>query len=123
MKKDLGLAILRIGTATLLLTHGVPKFLKLIAGGEIEFGNPIGIGATASFVLAVIAEFFCSILILVGFKTRWATILPILVMLTAGFIVHAQDPFGRKEKAFLFLVMLVAILILGPGKFSIDRKN
>ncbi len=122
MKKDFGLAILRVGAAGLMLTHGVPKFLKLIGEGEIEFGNPIGIGPVATLVLAVISEFFCQILIIIGFKTRWATILPIFTMLVAAFIVHAEDPFGRKEKALLFLVMFLAILIAGPGKFSIDNR-
>ncbi len=122
MKRDFGLAILRVGTASLILTHGVPKFLKLIGEGEIEFGDPIGIGPTATLFLAVVGEFLCPILILIGFKTRWATIPPILVMLTAVFIVHAQDPFGRKEMALSYLVMLVAILIMGAGKFSIDNK-
>jgi len=122
MKRNFGLAILRIGAASLMLTHGVPKFLKLIGGGEIEFGDPIGIGPTATLILAVIGEFICPILILVGFKTRLATIPTILVMLAAAFIVHAQDPFGKKEKALLFLVMFVAVLIMGPGKFSLDKK-
>ena len=122
MKRDLGLAILRVGAASLMLTHGLPKFLKLFGDGEIEFGDPIGIGPTASLILAVIGEFLCPILILIGFKTRWATIPPIFVMLTAAFLVHAQDPFGQKEKALLFLVMFVAIFIMGPGKFSVDNK-
>jgi len=122
MKRDFGLAILRVGAALLMLTHGVPKFLKLIGDSEIEFGNPIGIGPTATLILAVIGEFICPILVLVGFKTRWATIPPILVMLTATFIVHAQDPFGKKEKAILFLIMFVAILLMGPGKFSVDNR-
>lgn len=122
MKRDIGLAILRVGAASLMLTHGIPKFLKLIADGEIEFGDPIGIGPTASLILVVIGEFICPILVLIGFKTRLAAIPPILTMLTATFIVHAQDPFGKKEKALLFLVMFVAILIMGPGKFSVDNK-
>lgn len=122
MKKDFGLAILRVGAASLMLTHGIPKFLKLIGDNEIEFGNPIGIGPTATLILAVIGEFICPILVLIGFKTRWATIPTILVMLTAAFIVHAQDPFGQKEKALLFLTMFVAILIMGAGKFSVDNR-
>lgn len=122
MKRDFGLAILRVGAASLMLTHGVPKFLKLIGDNEIEFGNPIGIGPTITLILAVVGEFICPILIFIGLKTRWATIPPILVMLTALFVVHSQDPFGHKEKALLFLVMFVSILMMGPGKFSVDNR-
>lgn len=122
LKKDIGLLILRVGASILLLTHGVPKFLKLIGGGEIEFGNPIGIGPAASLFLAVIAEFVCPFLLIVGYKTRWAAIPPAILMIVAALIVHAEDPFSRKEKALLFLIMFIVILFAGPGKFSLDRK-
>lgn len=119
--KDIGLALLRILPAAMLLTHGIPKFQKLISG-NFEFGDPIGIGATPSLFLAVIGEFVCPILLIIGFKTRWAAIPAAITMAVAGFIVHAADPFGTKEKAFLFLAFFVVIALLGPGKFSIDKK-
>ena len=121
MKKDVGLAFLRISASALLLTHGVPKFLKLLSG-SFEFGDPIGIGTHASLILATLGEFVCPILILIGYKTRWAAVLPAIVMLVAIFFAHASDPFGRKEKAILFLVMFIAIILLGPGKYSLDRN-
>lgn len=122
LKKDIGLLILRVGAAILLLTHGVPKFLKLIGGGEIEFGDPIGIGPAASLFLAVVAEFVCPFLLIIGYKTRWAVIPPAILMIVATLIVHAEDPFSRKEKALLFLIMFIVILLVGPGKYSLDRK-
>lgn len=119
--KDLGLALLRIGSSALLLTHGFSKFQKLISG-DFEFGDPIGIGATPTLFLAVLAEFVCPILIILGFKTRWAAIFPAVTMVVAAFIVHAQDAIGVKEKALLFLIAFVSISLLGPGKYSIDKK-
>lgn len=119
--KDLGLLFLRISSSVLMLTHGLPKFKNLISG-NFEFGDPIGIGATPSLFLAVIGEFICPILVIVGFKTRWATVPTILTMLVAVLIVHSTDPFNVKEKAFLFLAAFVSILMLGPGKYSLDRK-
>ncbi len=121
LQTNIGLALLRIAPSAMLLTHGIPKFQKLITG-NFEFGDPIGIGATPSLFLAVIGEFVCPILIIIGFKTRWMAVPPIITMLVAGFIVHAADPFGTKEKAFLFLTLFFAIILLGPGKFSIDKK-
>ncbi|WP_422080042.1 DoxX family protein [Ulvibacterium sp.] len=119
--KDLGLALLRIGASALLLTHGFPKFQKLISG-NFEFGDPIGIGATPTLFLAVLAEFVCPILIILGYKTRWAAVFPAVTMVVAAFIVHAQDAMDVKEKALLFLVAFVSISLLGPGKYSIDKK-
>ncbi|NJB70048.1 putative oxidoreductase [Saonia flava] len=121
LKNDMGLAILRIAPSVMLMTHGIGKFQKLI-NGNFEFGNPIGIGATPSLFLTVIGEFICPILIILGFKTRWAAIPPAITMLVAALIVHSADPFGTKEKALMYLVFFVAIFLLGPGKYSIDKR-
>jgi len=104
-----------------MLFHGLPKFQKLIAG-NFEFGNPLGIGAAPSLFLAVIGEFVCPILIIIGFKTRWAAIPAAITMFVATVIVHGEDPFGTKEKALFYLVAFITIALLGPGKFSIDKK-
>lgn len=121
LQTQIGLAFLRIVPSVMMLTHGLPKFQKLISG-DFEFGDPIGIGATPSLFLAVIGEFICPILVIIGFKTRWMALPPAITMVVAGFIVHSADPFGTKEKAFLFLAFFIAIMLLGPGKFSIDKK-
>ncbi len=122
LENNIGLAILRIGGSGLLLTHGIPKLQRLFGEGPIEFADPIGIGPAPTLFLAVFAEFLCAILVLIGFKTRWATIPIIFTMLVAGLIQHAGDPFGSKEKSLLFLVIFVSILLLGPGSYSADRK-
>jgi putative oxidoreductase len=105
----------------MMLFHGLPKFQKLIAG-NFEFGNPLGIGAAPSLFLAVIGEFVCPILIIIGFKTRWAAIPAAITMFVAAVIVHGEDPFGTKEKALFYLVAFLTIALLGTGKFSIDKK-
>ncbi|HMB62867.1 MAG TPA: DoxX family protein [Eudoraea sp.] len=121
LKNDLGLALLRIVSSGFLLTHGIPKFQKLISG-SFEFADPIGIGATPSLFLMVLAEFVCPILIIIGFKTRWAAIPPAIGMAVAGLIHHSADPFGTKEKPLLFLIIFITIFLMGPGKYSVDKK-
>jgi putative oxidoreductase len=105
----------------MMLTHGIPKLMRLIQG-NMEFGDPLGIGATPSFILTVIAEAICPLLIIIGFKTRLASIPVIITMAVAGFIVHGADPIATKEKALLYLFTFLAIALLGPGKHSVDRK-
>ncbi|MDA0195364.1 MAG: DoxX family protein [Bacteroidetes bacterium] len=113
--------LLRVLIAAFMLTHGFPKFLRLFGPEEINFGDPIGIGPIASFILVVFAEAFCSILIALGLGTRLATIPLIINLLVAGFIAHSADPFGRKELAFMYLLIYVTLLIIGAGKYSIDH--
>ncbi len=117
----MGLAMLRIAPSVMLLTHGLPKFQKIISG-NLEFGDPLGIGPAPSLFLAVIGEFLCPILIIIGFKTRWMAVPPAITMAVAAFVHHAADNFGTKEKAFLYLVFFIVIILLGPGKYSADRK-
>lgn len=119
---DLGLLVLRILSGAVLLTHGYPKFQKIIEG-NLKFGDPIGLGQIPSFYLATFAEFLCAILVMIGLYTRIALIPLIINMSVVFFIVHAADDFGTKEKAVLFLGMFIVLFLTGPGRYSIDNKN
>lgn len=121
LQTHIALLFLRISASAMMLTHGYPKFQKLLSG-DFEFGDPVGLGPTPSLFLAIIGEFVCPLLIIIGFKTRWAAIPTVITMAVAAFIVHAQDPYGTKEKALLFLSMFLVIILLGPGKYSVDKK-
>lgn len=114
------LLIIRLGSAVLMLTHGWPKVMKLIDGGEIKFADPFGMGMTFSLILAVFAEVVCAALVGLGLKTKLAAIPLLITMLVAGFIVHAEDPIAVKEKAFLFAMIYLVILVKGGGKYSLD---
>lgn len=117
---NLVLLIARLGVAGLMLTHGWPKLQMLMAGGEMKFADPFGMGVTVSLVLVIFAEVVCSVLIGIGLKTRLATIPLIIDLAAAGFIHHASDPIGTKEKAFLYLIIYLFILLKGSGKISVD---
>jgi putative oxidoreductase len=117
---DILVLLLRICLAAFMITHGWPKFLKLLEGGEIQFGNPIGLGPALSLALAVFAEFVCSILIGIGLGTRLASIPLALTMFVAAFISHGPDPFRRKELALLYLLFYITLLVTGSRKYSVD---
>ena len=112
--------VLRICIAAFMLTHGWPKLSRLFAGGEIQFGDPLGLGPALSLVLVVFAEFLCSILIGIGLGTRLATIPLMFTMLVAAFIAHGPDPFGRKETALMYFLFYLTLLVTGSRKYSID---
>ncbi len=120
---DLSLLILRLVAGGFMLTHGIPKLMKLFAGGEIMFPDPIGVGATASLILAVFSEVICAGALVIGFKTRLAAIPLAITIFVAAFIVHLDDPFGKKEMALLYLAMYVVLMIGGGGKYSLGIKK
>jgi putative oxidoreductase len=113
------LIFLRIGVALLMWTHGIPKFMRLLEG-NMQFGDPIGLGPTVSFILVNFSEVFCSLFILLGMGTRLATIPLIISCSVAAFVAHADDPFGKKEMLLLYILIYITLLVLGSGKYSID---
>lgn len=119
---DLASLLLRVlGAFGIIYGHGLGKFQRIISGDETQFLDPIGIGMENSFYLAFFAEFLCGILLLLGLLTRWATIPLMITMLVVIFAVHWGDPFAKKEIPMLYLAIFSAILLIGPGKFSLDR--
>lgn len=124
MKKnltDLGLLVLRLGSAGMMLTHGIPKINSLFAD-KIEFSDPLHLGALISLILTLIGEVIAPIFLIIGFKTNWAAIPAFITMLVAAFIVHEDDPFSRKEKASLYALIFLVLSFTGAGKYSLDKK-
>ena len=120
--EDISLLLLRLTFGGLMiLNHGLKKWDKLMAGGEIKFGDPLGVGAELSLQLTVFGEVICSLLLIFGLLTRFAAIPAIITMLVAAFIVHGSDPFGDKEMALLYLIPYVILFVKGGGKYSVDN--
>ena len=119
---NVSLLILRIIFAgSMLYGHGISKLTKLIEG-NVSFSNPIGIGEVPTLILAVFSEFVAPIFIIIGYKTKLFSFFPAATMFVAVFVVHFGDSFKSFEKALLFLAVFVIIMLVGPGKYSIDRK-
>jgi putative oxidoreductase len=113
--------MLRISVSAMMITHGYPKALKLMAG-DMDFSDPYGIGSGLSLILVVFAELICSALLIIGLGTRLASIVLIITMITAAFVVHADHGFQKQEMALLYLLLYLTILILGPGKYALDKR-
>lgn len=114
--------LLRVGVGVLMMYHG---YGKLTGFGEMQnkFMNFMGIGQTASLALVVFAEFFCSLFLILGLFTRMATIPLIITMGVALVKAHKTEIFGEGEMAALYLVIYLVLLLLGPGKISVDGMS
>lgn len=118
---SVSLLFLRLIVGSFMLTHGFGKLLMLFGDDPIQFADPIGIGESASFVLAVFAEFLCSVFLILGFATRFSALSLLITMLVAALIVHAPDVFMRKELPLLYAAIYLVLMISGAGKYSIDQ--
>jgi len=119
-RQNLGLLLVRLLAGGMMLTHGLPKISRFFGEGPVKFADPFGLGPEVSLGLAIFAEVGCSILVMIGFKTRWATVPLMITMLVAVFYAHANDPFGRKEPALLSFTLFLSLLISGGGRYSVD---
>ena len=118
--QDFGLLAIRLLSGGMMLTHGIPKFDRLFGEGPVKFADPFGLGPEISLGMVLFAEVGCSLLVMLGFKTRWATLPLLFTMLMASFYAHAADPFSDKELSLLFFTLFLSVLISGGGRYSVD---
>ena len=111
--------LLRLGLGILMMAHG---YQKLTGFGEMQhkFLNFMGLGSTTSLALVVFAEFFCSIFLILGLFTRFAAIPLIIVTLVIIFKLNNGNIFGDAEIAALYLSGYLVLLLVGPGRVSVD---
>lgn len=118
---DTGLLVLRVASGALLLFgHGMAKLLNFSERAGV-FADPLGVGSGLSLSLAIFAEVFCALAVILGFMTRFAAFPVVFTMLVIMLIVHSGDPWSDKESALLFAIPFVTLLLTGPGKFSLDH--
>lgn len=129
MKKDInfGLLLLRIIIAGLMLFHGIAK-LNSLAGIE-NMLTEVGLPTFMAYGV-YITELVAPILIIIGFRTRIASLVFFLGMITALFLAHSDAVFAISEKGGLEneLLLLYAFCGLiffftGSGSYAVSTSN
>ena len=70
-------------------------------------------------MLAIFAEFCCSLFLMAGLLLRITLIPMIITMGVAFFDIHdAMLPDG--ELALIYLVVFIILYLVGPGRYSLD---
>lgn len=119
---SLAMLLLRVVSGSAMIAnHGYKKLVGFTEMANKGFADPFNIGVKFSLGLTVFAECFCALLIVLGLFTRLAAIPLIIAMSVALFYAHSGDFFGKGELPALFLSVFLAILLIGPGKFSVDK--
>lgn len=111
--------VLRLGAGLLMISHGYDKLIHF-SSMQHKFMNFMGIGTMPSLALVIFAEFFCSLFLVLGLFTRLASIPLIIVMSVALFKAQNAQVFGKGELPALYLAAYIVILLIGPGRVSVD---
>jgi putative oxidoreductase len=118
---DLALLLVRVWAGVVMAaSHGLGKvsdlsgFIPKVASKGIPLASVLAPAAALS-------EFLGGLLLALGLFTRVSAAFMLTTMLVAGFVVHAADPFMKKELAFTYATLLAGVLLAGPGRFSLDQ--
>jgi putative oxidoreductase len=117
---NFALLVQRVATGLLLLIgHGLPKISKFseLSGG---FYDPLHIGNRNSLILVILSELFCSMLLVLGLFTRIVALIIVFELSVAVFIFNYGQPLKSFELSAIFLTSIFTILIVGPGRISVD---
>ena len=125
--QDFGLLTLRVMTFSIMfLKHGT---IKIFSFGQIAHGfpDPFHIGSVTTLVIAMLSDGIFSLFIVLGLATRWAALFSLGNLFVAEAFVHHfsvmdWSPMGMgAEIIFIFMAICIALICLGPGKFSLDE--
>jgi putative oxidoreductase len=118
---DVGLAILRVVTGLLFMTHGAQKMLGVLGGHTQAFGSQVWFGG--------VIELIGGALIALGLLTRPAAFLASGTMAVAYVQFHWKldggDRFfpviNKGELAVVYAVVFLYFVFSGGGRYSLDR--
>lgn len=104
----------------MLIVHGLPK-LSNFQELSVNFYDPLHIGHRNSLILVILAELFCSIFLVLGLFTRIAAFI-IVVNLSVAILLlyHQKQPLKTIDLGAIYLVSVFTIMIVGPGRVSVD---
>jgi putative oxidoreductase len=131
---DWVLTIVRVVLGVALFAHGAQKLLGWFGGQGFSvtvrtFRDQLGIPAPLA-CLAIAAEFFCGLGLIVGLLTRIAALGVTITMVVALLTVHLKygfflNWFGNKpghgiEYHLVVIALALVVIVKGAGAFSFD---
>lgn len=126
-----GLTVVRILVGIIFVAHGSQKLFGAFGGYGLEgTGHYMeSLGLTPGYLMALVsgsAEFFGGLGLVVGLLARPAAVVLAATLVVAIFSVHISHGLFMANNGYEFALALlggvVAVLIEGAGKFSLDRQ-
>ena len=126
-----GLTVVRILVGIIFVAHGSQKLFGAFGGYGLEGTGQYmeSLGLTPGYLMALLsgsAEFFGGLGLVVGLLARPAAVVLAATLVVAIFSVHISHGLFMANNGYEFALALlggvVAVLIEGAGKFSLDRQ-
>jgi putative oxidoreductase len=126
-----GLTVVRILVGIIFVAHGSQKLFGAFGGYGLEGTGQYmaSLGLTPGYLMALLsgsAEFFGGLGLVVGLLARPAAAVLAATLVVAIFSVHISHGLfmanNGSEFALALLGGVIAVLIEGAGKFSLDSK-
>lgn len=125
--REIGILVMRIGMGIAFVIHGLPKIVGGVPVWE-ELGRAMGFIGITSFpafwgFMAGLAEFGGGILLILGVLFRPACMALAFTMLNAMmYHIGKGQGFSDFSHAMEDGIIFLALLLIGPGKYSLDEK-
>ncbi|WP_445454181.1 DoxX family protein [Flavobacterium sp. 25HG05S-40] len=127
-----GILLIRVVIGVLMAFYGYQKLINFETMAASDFWAKevsfLGMTGKTPLALTVFAEFFCSLLLILGLFTRVALI-PLIICMgyivacVAKFdVIYSGDNGIEMNTAFVYFIIYIGILLTGPGNYSLDYK-
>lgn len=128
-KPDFGLLLLRVGVGSIMVLHGIPKFmggksmLEGVGSALSVYGLDGIIPPVIAGFLAATAEVFGGVLIVLGMFFKAAAFAIAFTMLTATLLTSKffNADFGSYAYPLAMLTLFTSLMFIGPGSYSMDK--
>ena len=129
---DLGLLVIRVILGVLMAFYGYEKLIHFNEMSNSDFWakniNFLGMSGVVPLALTVFAEFFCSLLLIVGLFSRFSLIVLAFCMAYIFLVVFPMQILSKGDNGFEFnssftyFSLYIGLLFTGVGKYSLDVK-
>lgn len=119
------IALLRLTSGALLLSHGLIKLLVFTPAGTAGFFDSIGFPGILAYPV-IAGEIVLGLALILGILTRWAALAALPIMIGA-IVPHAgngfsfSNPGGGWEYPVFWTIVLAAQALLGDGAYAIGN--
>lgn len=118
---DAGLLLIRLALGIVFIVHGIMKWQNFAK--TVEFFSSLGLPELIVY-LVMVTEIIGGLLVLFGWFTRLSSLALGVVMVFAIILVNFSKGFvGGYEYDFVLLIMTLALVLAGPGKFKLKVIN